>query len=284
MNKNLYNQIIQLIDDNKIEEAINVFKKWGITNDKLELSSSLTNLRLRYSRVKRQEKSGIIKLNKALPEYAFVIDSTLDFLTSELDRDKEISTNSQKTILFIASMPSDEVELELDKEFVKIYRNLQSEADNYKIRVEAEVKSSDLQKIILGHKPHIIHFVGHGTNSTPIKESGLLLEDKTGRAKLVPTSALISLFKILGQKLDIEIVVLNACYTIELAKGLIDYVPYVVGIKSRIDDEAALEFSNSFYQNLATEEDDVQFAFDLAKNAIQLAGLEGNDLPVLLKK
>lgn len=289
MKKELSNQIIQLIDNNKIEEAINLFKDWADTNNKSELANSLRVLKLRYSKVKRQEKTGIIKLNKALTEYAFVIDSALGFINNETITDENNLMESQtkipkKTILFLASMPSEEAKLQLEKEFTKIHSKLQNKTDIYELKAEWAIKPGDLHAAILKHRPYVIHFSGHGIGTNATEESGLLLEDRTGKAQLVSTDALENMFRIFSRKIDIQIVVLNACYSKKQVESIKNHIPYVIGMKSSVEDETAIVFSTAFYGALVEDEEDVKFAFDLAVSAIQLEGLDDDNVPVLLKQ
>jgi hypothetical protein len=50
-----------------------------------------------------------------------------------------------------------------------------------------------------------------------------------------------------------------------------------------VKDSMAIVFSTGFYRGLASE-NDIEFAFDLAVNAIMLEGLSGEDIPVLYKE
>jgi CHAT domain-containing protein len=295
MNKDVYQQIIALIDENQVSEGIDVFQNWARTNGKSDLANSLTILKLRYNRVKRQERTGILRLSQALQEYAFVINSTLDFLNSQLvyEMNVEEGSNSQnnvedelpskKTILFLASTPTNEAKLQLEKEFTKIHANLQDKGETYVLKAEWAIKPSDLQQAILKHKPYILHFSGHGQKASYDTESGLLLEDKEGKSQLVPASALENMFRIFKQRFVIRVVVFNACYSKTQAQSVKKYIPYVIGMKRQVEDETSLEFSTGFYRGLAEEGEDVEFAFDLAVNAIQLEGLDDDDVPVLLQ-
>jgi hypothetical protein len=50
-----------------------------------------------------------------------------------------------------------------------------------------------------------------------------------------------------------------------------------------INDNSAIEFSTGFYRGLASE-NDVEFAYELARNMIELEGLPDEDIPILEKK
>jgi CHAT domain-containing protein len=288
MDKKTHEAIQALAEQNKIKESIDAFRTWATDNDKQELSNSLILLKSRYNQVKRQESMGIIRLNQALPEYAFVMNSLLSFLNDEMVKstsessEDSIPSDAKKTILFLASMPTGEAKLQLEKEFTRIHSNLQEKSHLYELNAEWAVKPSDLQKAILKYRPNIIHFSGHGIDGNQAEESGLLLEDNTGKPKFVTATALTNMFKILIRKIPIEMVVLNACFTQAQAEGISKHIPFVIGMNTRVEDDTAIEFSTGFYRGLL-EEEDVEFAFDLAVNAIQLEGLSDDDVPVLLK-
>ena len=77
--------------------------------------------------------------------------------------------------------------------------------------------------------------------------------------------------------------VLNACYSEIQAIAIAKCIPYVVGMKKAIGDAAAIEFAVAFYDGLGAG-DSVEFAYKLACNAIQWAGIPENCIPVLLKR
>lgn len=253
MNKKFRSEITELIKANRISEAIELFKSWASEHNQQELIGSLTQLQARYNKVKRRERVGIIQLSEALKEDAFVIDAILDFMNEQPDVEERKTPDvpsppsaSKKTILFLASMPSDEARLQLNKEFRMIFTNLQNRTDQYELKAEWAVKPSDLQRAILRHRPHIIHFSGHGTSGNADKPSGLLFENREGKAQLIATNALENMFKIFSKKVDIQVVVLNACFSELQAEPIRQHVPFVVGMKDAINDDTALEFSSGF--------------------------------------
>ena len=77
-----------------------------------------------------------------------------------------------------------------------------------------------------------------------------------------------------------ECVVLNACYSEIQAEAIARHIDYVIGMKKGVGDAAAIEFAVAFYDALGAGES-VEFAYKLACNAIQWAGLPGHLVPVL---
>lgn len=135
---------------------------------------------------------------------------------------------------------------------------------------------ADLQELLLRHQPHIVHFSGHGSSA-----GQLLLEDDRGRDFAVPPDAPSRLFAILRDRDRVRCVVLNACYSEPQAQAIAAHIDCVIGMPDAIGDAASLNFAASFYQALAYGRD-VQTAFDLGCNRIDLHGLDEPGKPRLL--
>jgi hypothetical protein len=178
-------------------------------------------------------------------------------------------------ILFLAANPVDTSPLRLGEEAREIELQLKhgSAGDRFEFVQQWALRPSDLQRALLTHKPHIVHFSGHGS-----KAEELVLEDYSGRSKQVSRQALADLFFIL--KDNIRIVVLNACLSRMQAEALNASVDFTVGTNKAVGDKAAIAFASAFYLALAFERS-VQEAFELARVEISLRGLTGADTPEL---
>jgi hypothetical protein len=185
--------------------------------------------------------------------------------------------NSIKKILILAANPKNSTPLRLDAEVRDIDEALKR--SNYRDRFELEdkwaVRPKDLQREILDWKPQIVHFSGHG-----VGKGGLALEDETGQAKLVSTQAIAGLFKLFADR--VECVLLNACYSEVQAVAIAQHIPYVIGMKQAIGDDAARVFAVGFYDALGAGEN-IEFAFEFACNRIDIEGMPDYLIPVLFK-
>lgn len=277
-----------LIAENKIEQALEVVLNWATTNNKIDLQQSIILIQGKYISVKKQETLGLVTYSEALREQSNIAYALLETITriekeaATTPRTVEQDLNQRDVILFLASNPTDTAKLQLEKEFVRISTSLQSSNFDYKLVAEFATTPIILQQAILNKRPRIIHFSGHGEGGD-LRMGGIYLQNAQAQAQLVNGSALASMFKIFASKFKIEVVVLNACLTEEQALAISQYVPYVIGMKEEVTDDAAIEFSTGFYQTIAAEQD-IQLAFDLAVNMIQLQGLEDDKIPVLYKK
>ncbi|TBR61218.1 hypothetical protein B4U84_10495 [Westiellopsis prolifica IICB1] len=194
-----------------------------------------------------------------------------------------MSTNTLvKRILVLAANPKQTSRLRLDEEVRDIKEGLQRshKRDKFILQQEWAVRPRDIRRAILDFRPHIIHFSGHG-----LKEVGLAFENETGQTQLVTGEALAGLF---GQcSKQVECVLLNACYSENQAEAIAKHVNYVIGMNAPIGDKAAVEFAVGFYDALAAYDPQydsgtaVDFAFNIARNAIQLAGVSGDSIPVI---
>ena len=179
-------------------------------------------------------------------------------------------------ILFLAANPADRDRLRLDAEMRAIDLALQQAAfrDRFDITMHGAVRAADLRGYLLRHKPDIVHFSGHGDQSSEI-----VLEDSSGKSHPVSVRALSSLFSVF--KDNIRCVVLNACYSEQQAKAIAEHIDCVIGMSKAIGDTAAISFAMAFYQALGYGRS-VKTAFDLGCAQIDLENLGEQDTPKLL--
>jgi hypothetical protein len=178
-------------------------------------------------------------------------------------------------IIFMASNPVDTSVLRLGQEVREIDAKIEvgSARDAFELVQQHALRTSDLQHVLLRHRPHVVHFSGHGS-----KTEEIMLEDDTGRSKLVSQQALTSLFRIL--KDNVRIVVLNACFSKGQAEAISSVIDYTVGNNKGVGDEAAITFAAAFYRALAFGRS-VEEAFALARLELELVKMPGSDAPEL---
>ena len=183
-----------------------------------------------------------------------------------------------RKILVLSANPKDTARLRLAEEVRDIREGLERSRhrDQFDLVSEWAVRPRDLQRAMLEQLPQIVHFSGHGS------EEGLFFEDTVGNSKLISHSALASLFRLLAQRVQIDCVVLNGCYSEGQAVAIAQHAPYVIGMRQSVEDDAAIEFAVGFYDALARG-DSVEFAFESGKVAMELNGTGGEDLPVLVR-
>ena len=178
-------------------------------------------------------------------------------------------------ILFLAANPTDTSTLRLGEEVRQIDEKILfgSVRDSFELLQHHSVRTSDLQRALLRHRPHIVHFSGHGNETQEI-----VLEDSGGESAPVNKETFVKLFKIL--KDNVRVIVLNACFSMSQAEALQELIDFTIGMNNEVGDQMAINFAGAFYQALAFDRT-VPEAFELAKNEIELAGLEGSAIPQL---
>lgn len=177
--------------------------------------------------------------------------------------------------LFLAANPTSLTRLAIDEEMRAIEQKVRAAdyPDALVFRSSWAVQPDDLLQLLNQHRPQIVHFSGDGSRA------GLSLAGKDGQVKLVSTRALEALFVTL--KDNIQLVVLNACYSREQALALVTTIDCVVGMKERIHSDAAAIFASSFYRAIGFGRS-VQEAFDQGRAALLLEDIPRADLPILL--
>jgi hypothetical protein len=181
-------------------------------------------------------------------------------------------------ILFLSANPEGVPEIKLGKEVMKVEESIRLGEcrDQLILLPHFAVTVEDLRETILRHRPHVLHFSGHGSST-----DGIALRDEKGNLKLVHPNALADLFSVI--KNNVRLVVLNACYSALQADEMVKVIDFTVGMRKAIRDRSAIVFSAGFYLGLAYGRS-VQESFGLGINAFMLEKIPDEEIPVLLSK
>ena len=305
-------QIRRFIAQDRVSEALDRLQERATTETH---RTDVTQLRGRFASLERAERLGTISFDEARRERARITQAILEMVSawerewqSPPDPGPDTSPDEPALpgatrILFLAANPTDAARLRLDHELREIREGLRRarHRDQFALISYQAVQPRDLSRAMLDEEPHIVHFSGHGfremldaevgedgvrslvwdTEATPGYRGGIALVNAQGQTQLVEAAALAGLFALYDGQ--IRCVVLNACYSDTQAEAILQHVPYVIGMTTAIPDATAIAFATGFYDALGAGRD-VPFAFNLARNRIQLEGLEGATIPRLLRR
>lgn len=180
-------------------------------------------------------------------------------------------------VLFLASRPQSRAALAVREEVEKIVFRL-SQADNgsqVQVIHEFATMFADVPGLLRKHRPNIVHFSGHGTG-----DAELLFEDSLGQPMPVSKEALVALFATALARKHTRCVVLNACYSADVASEITAYIDFAIGSAAPITDVAAIAFAENFYQGLAYDES-IQDAFETGRTQFLARAAKGASLPNL---
>ncbi|MHC5779829.1 CHAT domain-containing protein [Nostoc sp.] len=295
-NPNNLNDIIQrILNGNQTDADIEALRQWLNTGGSQNLQVGKYNVNIGQgqdihigdrtyqgldAQAIREVAHAVIQGSNA-GDIREVVRSILKEEFQNLAQRENPQSSSRKTILVLASSPTNEARLRLDKEVREIDEGLRRSQHREKFTLQQRwaVRPDDLRRALLDFNPEIVHFCGHGSG-----DDGLALENDAGLAQLVPTEALVNLFKRFATR-GLECVVLNACYSEIQANAIAQHIDYVVGMNSKIGDDAAIKFAVGFYDELGagwSYED----AYNGGCDAIALQGIPEEHTPVFknLKK
>lgn len=172
--------------------------------------------------------------------------------------------NEKIRILFLSANPWTTSRILVDEEEREVFEKLQEGPyrDKFELHKHAAIRTTDLQRFLMMHKPHIVHFSGHGSKSHKI-----ILGGTPGRGKEVDQQGLVEIFA-LYQK-HVRLAFLNACFTTRQARSLSEVIDYAVGAGKMIGDKGGVAFAGAFYRALGFGMS-VKEAFESAQAEIAL--------------
>jgi hypothetical protein len=263
LNRNLDNlNRLETQDQKKQDDEAK--KRQDIERKRREERKKLDDESLRRSRELTREMEKQSRIVSSIKQNRLVID--LNKLPTKIK------------VLFFASNPQDQTQLRLDEEIRLIEQKLR--ASDYRDSVDLvsrwAVRPDDLLQSLNEHKPHIVHFSGHGTDTGEI-----IFLDPEGNTKLVTKEAMVMLMQTMAD--NIRVVIFNACFSEEQAEAVTEHIDIAIGMNDSIADEAARVFSAQFYSAIGFGRS-VQDAFNQAKVALMLEGIPEETTPILLPR
>ncbi len=144
-------------------------------------------------------------------------------------------------ILILASNPREDLQLNREIRDLQEVIERSPNREQIEVKVGSAVRAGDLQGLLLRHRPRIVHFSGHGTG-----KQGLVFQNDNDarREQVVPTEALSELFRLVSEMVEVECVLLNACYSEVQADAIVQHINYVIGMSQEIRDDAPAFLTN----------------------------------------
>jgi formylglycine-generating enzyme required for sulfatase activity len=171
-----------------------------------------------------------------------------------------LTTRKPLRILVVISSPTDQPALSIDAETGHITQALSDlvAKGDVKITIMREANLLAIQKQLREDEYHVLHYIGHGHFGETDGEGYLVFETNQGRSHYVGGRKLGPL---LHDEDTLRLVVLNACSTAVTAEAkpfsgvataLVQAgIPAVVAMQTSVTDQAALQFSQVFYESIA---------------------------------
>jgi hypothetical protein len=181
------------------------------------------------------------------------------------------------TVLFLAANPRDTAWIGLDEEIRLIEQKLRASEhrDAVVLKPVLATRPEDLLQVLNQHRPHIVHFAGHGS------EHEIAFHDADGHTKPISTDLLAQLLRLTID--NVRLVLFNTCESRRHAQAVSAHVDVAIGMNASIDDEAARVFSAQFYSAIGFGKS-VQEAFEQARLEVQLEGLPDAAVPELFAR
>jgi CHAT domain-containing protein len=162
-------------------------------------------------------------------------------------------------VLLASAGPSDMGAVDAAGEAKHIHHELQPLVDRGELEIQHlnPATLDDLQTELVRFRPHILHFIGHGTFDVDQGRGALILERKDGTSHPVSSRQLGRLL----QGTEVKVIILNACKTAShnennafmgLAPALVRAeVPAVIAMQFAMPDDTAARFARQIYHFLA---------------------------------
>lgn len=153
--------------------------------------------------------------------------------------------NKKIRILFLSANPWTNSRILVDEEAREISERIHEGPyrDRFELSTHPATRPGDLQRLLLRHRPQIVHFSGHGT-----KEEKIIFGGRSGRGKTIDQDGLADLFALYNN--HVRLVLLNACFTRAQARSVADVVDYSIGTEKGLGDKASVAFAGAFYRAL----------------------------------
>jgi hypothetical protein len=180
------------------------------------------------------------------------------------------NTPSKYKILFFAANPNSLLPLNHVAEFEKIkeaYVHLSNvKRDAFDLPpMQQATRQKNMLLTIKPEKPGLVIISMHGTQDT-----GLLFQGENGEKAPLSLPEFLKDIQVLTQDPlnRLECIVLSCCHSADFAKQVCQFIPYAIGIRGAIQDEAMPEFMEGFSSSLFAD-GNMQQAYIMGKHLVE---------------
>lgn len=173
---------------------------------------------------------------------------------------------------------SSEGDLRVGREQKRIRAAVESalHRDLIELDVRPAATTADLLDGITKFRPHVVHFSGHSNEELIVFEDE---HDEPHEGVIVTARAFANAVKATDD--PPLLVLLNSCKSAAQIDDLVtQVVPFAIGMSDSIDDGDAISYAAQFYASVANGQS-IKSSHLSGQAALELAGLEGADLPTL---
>lgn len=148
--------------------------------------------------------------------------------------------------------------------------------DLIELDVRPAATTADLLDGITRFRPHVVHFSGHSDDDLIVFEDE---RDEPHEGVIVSAQAFARAVRATDH--PPQLVLLNSCKSASQINELVkQVVPFAIGMVGNIDDGDAINYAAQFYAAIANGQS-INAAHLSGQAALELAGLDGADLPTL---
>lgn len=179
-------------------------------------------------------------------------------------------------VLMLAASPGGDLRVGREQKRIRAAVESALHRDLIELDVRPSATTGDLLDGITRFRPHVVHFSGHSSEDLIKFE-----DDIDERHKGVVVSADAFAKAIAATDEPPLLVFVNSCRSASQINHLVDQVaPFAIGMSDDIDDIDAITYATQFYAAVANGQS-ISSAHLSGQAALELAGLRGNELPVL---
>ena len=254
-----------------------------IATKEKEYATEEKKFRKEEERINKQQEQAEKKRQQASEHQIRSINSSLQHqstiqsqLSAEIEKLKYVP--EKITVLFFATNPKNTTHLRLDEEVRTIQEMIRKSEHRDSIIFESRwaVRPLDILQAINELNPDIIHFSGHGADS-----SELILESADGTAKAVSKEAITQSIMMSSDK--IRFMFFNACFSYGQAQSVVEHIDAAIGMADSVSDVGACTFAAQFYSSLGFGLS-IKKAFEQAKGTMMLESPTEQHIPELYVK
>lgn len=226
----------------------------------------------KQKRDQQQTERRRLSENSSMKSRIAMTEATVDAALRQLPAPK---SESLRVLLLGASSEGD---LRVSREQKRIRAAVESALHRDQIELDARpaATTEDLLDGITKFRPHVVHFSGHSNEDLIVFEDEM---DQPHAGVIVTASA----FARAVQATDDPplLVILNSCNSAAQVDDLVQrVVPFAIGMADTIGDGDAIIYAAQFYAATANGQS-IKSSHLSGQAALELAGLEGADLPTL---